>query len=109
MMRRNLSKVIQRYHSNDIVRRKWEHIELLSSSASKINGYWMNRLKRVSKLVTNSVIIQLNSENEIGFVPTTGFPKKGTLLDFVLQQKILYPEKIILVRVGEVSKHTFLS
>ena len=49
------------------------------------------------------LIPELTKDNELGYLPHSGMVSRGTLVDFVVEQKRLHPDKIILVRVGEVN------
>jgi len=48
------------------------------------------------------LIPQITADNPLGFnAPTTLVSKKGTLFEWVMQQKKEHPDKVILYRVGE--------
>lgn len=76
-------------------------LEILKQS-SKISEISLNWLKLVQKNSVKTLISELTNENELGYRPYSGNVTKGTLVNFVIEQKRLHPDKIILVRVGEV-------
>ena len=69
-------------------------------SQTKVDAYWVQQLQAVRRPAARSLICQLVSCNELGFEGATEV-KKGTLLEYVLQQKKKYQNKVILTRVGE--------
>lgn len=79
------------------------HLTWLSQAPSKISTNSLKRLKFLHKPTVRQLIPELVKENELGYQPSSGAIGKGTLVDFVVEQKRLHPDKIILVRVGEVS------
>ncbi len=80
-----------------------QHLSWLGEPSSKLSSVSWDHLRRLQKNTVRNLIPELTNENELGFKPYSGLISKGTLVDFVVQQKRLHPEKVILVRVGEVS------
>ncbi|CAM9853117.1 unnamed protein product [Scytosiphon promiscuus] len=64
--------------------------------------YWMGPLMRLTKPETRKVAMQLTSDNKLGYRSSKGGPVgKGTLLEYVVEQKEKHPTKVLLTRVGE--------
>jgi hypothetical protein len=76
-------------------------LDFLRPKKSRLDPRWLNRLERVQRPAAKALISQLTADNELGFVAATGPAKKGTLLEYVMQQKSAHPDKVILTRVGE--------
>jgi len=81
-------------------------------SSSKIDPFWHEAIQSITKPSARSLIAQLNPSCPMGYDPTaTPFGndttrsktagKKGSLLGYVREQKIKYPNAVILTRVGE--------
>lgn len=68
---------------------------------SSIHPFWLDQLDVVDRPAARALIPQLTSDNCLGYLPASGPPKKGTLLQYVITQKEMHPTKIILTRVGE--------
>ena len=102
--------------------------DLFSSSVSKIDIYWHESMKSITKPSARSIVSQLNPSCPMGYNPiatpyesmiennnnndnnnnddnspakTTTAGKKGSLLSYVREQKEKYPDCIIITRVGE--------
>jgi hypothetical protein len=78
------------------------HMAWLVDPPSKLSSYSEKWLKLLQKNSVLALIPELTKENELGYKPHSGNISRGTLVDFVVAQKILHPDKVILVRVGEV-------
>ena len=61
-------------------------------------SYWQQRLHELTRPVAVALVMSLSRSNSLGFEPGKG---KGTLVDFVAQEKRKHPEKLLLIRVGE--------
>lgn len=83
-----------------------DHIDnVLGGQGSRIHPAWVRRLSEVDRPVARALIAQLTGDNVLGYTaPKTAAAatkRKGTLLDFVMQEKIKHSDKILLVRVGD--------
>jgi hypothetical protein len=86
----------------------------------KVNQYWLEPLKRLNRHKARVLVSQLNPSCPLGFdplanaslnitsddngtdaTPTATTSKRGSLLAYVREQKVRYPECILLIRVGE--------
>lgn len=82
----------------------------------QIDPFWKRFLMQVDKPSAKSIIFQLHSHCPMGYNPnatplapqqsitassTSNNSKKGSLLDYVREQKRRFPDAIILTRVGE--------
>lgn len=76
---------------------------LVSSSAFKchIATYWIEQMKLLERPAAKGLIAKLLPTNPLGYEPSTGAPKKGTLLEHMISWKRQHPEQVILARVGE--------
>lgn len=76
---------------------------LVSSSAYKcqISPYWIDQLKVMERPAAKNLIAKLLPTNPLGYELATGAPKKGTLLESMIQWKRQHEEQLILARVGE--------
>lgn len=92
-----MSPCIKRKFSQRIEFRK--DLEFLKFS--KISNYWIHQLSRLEKSSVRLLIPHLTTNNLLGFEASNGPPKKGTLLDFTIKQKMLHEDKIILMRTGD--------
>jgi len=79
-----------------------------SASAAKkenfvIDPYWQEALQKITKPSARELTTtQLNPYCPMGFTPQTKTAgQRGSLLDYVRQQKRKYPDAVILTRVGE--------
>jgi hypothetical protein len=79
------------------------HLTTLSDPSSKLSSHALKQLQILKKNSVRILIPELTKDNELGYLPHSGTVSRGTLVDFVVEQKRLHPDKIILVRVGEVS------
>ncbi|CAN0369793.1 unnamed protein product, partial [Hapterophycus canaliculatus] len=71
-------------------------------SSTGPHEYWMGPLMRLTKPETRKVAMQLTSDNKLGYRSSKGGPVgKGTLLEYVVEQKEKHPTKVLLTRVGE--------
>jgi MutS domain I len=70
-------------------------------SDNKISKYWMQRLMQLPQGTARNLVSQLVPRNEVGYEATTGAAKKGSLVEFYIDQKIEHPDKVILMRNGE--------
>lgn len=61
-----------------------------------LDDYWIRELTKIERPSAVSLIPKL-AKGSFGFEPA----KKGTFLDFILQQKWLHPHKVILARCGD--------
>jgi hypothetical protein len=72
------------------------------SPPSYLSPVWLPRLERMKRPEARSLIPELTAANSLGFVPANGQPPgKSSLSYYVMQQKRLHPDKVLLVRVGE--------
>jgi hypothetical protein len=86
-----------------------EHIHLIDEWANnpkcKISQYFLEKIRKIERPAAVELIPQLANgytDNELGYIASTGGPaKKGTLLDYVITQKKMYPDKVILTRCGD--------
>jgi len=77
------------YHSTELTL----HLE---GESSAISDYWIAQLKRVERQLARDMIPRLVSENSVGY------ENPGSrLLQFVLEQKKIHPEKVIILRCGD--------
>jgi hypothetical protein len=67
----------------------------------KITNYWLSELAKLDRPSARMLIPQLNADTPLGFEPATGPVKKGTFLEYTIQQKIEHEDKVILIRNGE--------
>ena len=76
---------------------------LLSNVVTKshISSFWIDQLRRLQRPVAKSLIAKINPNNVLGYESYTGPPKKGTLLENIIQWKSQHNDKVILTRVGE--------
>lgn len=79
------------------------HLASLAEPSSKLPSHALKLLHNLKKHSVRVLIPELTKDNELGYLPHSGVVSRGTLVDFVVEQKRLHPDKIILVRVGEVS------
>ncbi|CEL93038.1 unnamed protein product [Vitrella brassicaformis CCMP3155] len=68
---------------------------------TKVHPMWLERLKKLERPAAKELIPSLRGENMLGFDAASSLVKKGTLFEWVLQQKRKHPDKVLLVRVGE--------
>ena len=80
-----------------------KHSNLLSKSGSTaLDALWIPRLRRLRRPEARNLVTELTADNSLGFVLANGQPPgKNSLTYYVMQQKQLHPEKVLLVRVGE--------
>lgn len=79
-----------------------QEFDHLTGKKSQVDPFWIEQLSRIEKPVARSLIPLLIDENALGFESqATGVARKGTLLEFAINQKILHREKVILIRSGE--------
>ena len=64
-------------------------------------GYDPNASPQISSLMTSFTLNEHKSNHNDGYARATVSGKKGTLLEYVRDQKRLFPDAIILTRVGE--------
>jgi hypothetical protein len=76
-------------------------VEHLSTAGSKISPYWIQKMKKLNKPSARQLVSQLTPDNPLGYISSTGIAKKGTLVDYVTQQKRKHPNCVILSRCGE--------
>ena len=77
------------YHSTELT----AHLE---GTSSLISDYWIAQLKRVERQLARDMIPRLVAENHVGY------ENPGSrLLQFVLEQKKIHPEKVIVLRCGD--------
>ena len=76
-------------------------VDLDFLQGKKISKYWLHELSKLTKPAAKMLIPQLNGDTPLGYEPITGPAKKGTLLDFTIQQKYEHEDKVILMRSGE--------
>jgi DNA mismatch repair ATPase MutS/predicted GIY-YIG superfamily endonuclease len=70
-------------------------------AAGEIAAYWERELHRVDKPAARRLLPLLDRENPLGFTPGPTMMKKGSLFEYVVQEKRQHPDKVLLVRVGE--------
>lgn len=73
----------------------------LPEAKRKLHISWKERLLRLERPTSRHLIRQLTPSNSLGFDSGKDMTKKGTLLEYAMQQKALHPEKVALIRVGE--------
>ena len=72
------------------------------SPIKTLDPVWISRLRKMRRAESRSIIPQITAENSLGFVPANGLvPGKNSLTRYVMDQKVLHPDKVLLVRVGE--------
>jgi DNA mismatch repair ATPase MutS len=84
-------------------------LDHLTGPDTKINGYWIEQLKRVERPIAKSLISQLIADNPLGYDPNQGPTvskmttnrKAGSVLTLAIAEKRKHPTKIILLRVGD--------
>jgi hypothetical protein len=77
-------------------------IQHLSNSDSHITKYWLNELVKIRRPVARDLIKLLIPHNVMGFEAKVGqVVKSGTLVEFTINQKLQYPDHVILLRQGE--------
>ena len=74
---------------------------LLSSPVSKIDGYWIPHLSKVTKPSAVQLLTQLSPDNIIGYDSRGSRVQMSGILRDVERWKHEHPDKIILVRIGE--------
>ena len=77
-----------------------ENLFSIPEPTRKLHGYWKDRILRLERPTTKNLVKQLIASNPLGFDSGKDVLKKGTLLEYAMQQKALHPDKIILIRVG---------
>ena len=81
-----------------------EQTAKLSSSKTPtcLDSTWLHRLDKLTRPEARRLIPELTADNSLGFLPANGqAPTKSSLTYYVMQQKLLHPDKVLLVRVGE--------
>ncbi|CAM9461786.1 unnamed protein product, partial [Discosporangium mesarthrocarpum] len=94
-----------------------ERLAMLTiSSHAGLHPYWAEHLRALLKPEARAMLEDLVPDNPLGYCPaasrragkangsgacTTATVAKGSLLEYVLQQKELHPTKVLLIRVGE--------
>jgi hypothetical protein len=77
------------------------NVDIERLRGKKITDYWLSELNKLDRPSARVLISQLNADTPLGFEPVTGPARKGTLLDFTIQQKTEHEDKVILIRNGE--------
>ena len=77
------------------------HLLPSSDRKSHISPYWIKQLQLLQRPTAQALVSKLTPANSLGYEPATGTPKKGTLLESIIQWKTQHTDKVILTRVGE--------
>ena len=86
----------QQQQQHDIT---FDHI---TQKSSQITDYWIDMLRAVDRPSAANLIRQLVPDNALGFEGALKGPaKKGTLVDFAIEQKKKHLDKVVLLRCGE--------
>lgn len=94
----------QEYYGNTYVEQQqldvtFDHI---TQKSSQITDYWIDVLRTVDRPSAVNLIRQLVPDNALGFEGVLKGPaKKGTLVDFAIEQKKKHLDKVVLLRCGE--------
>lgn len=84
------------YNEADV---NFDHI---TKKTSYISSYWIQQLKRIDRPSAKNLIPLLVPDNVLGYEGVIKGPaRKGTLVDYVLEQKKKHEDKVILLRCGE--------
>jgi hypothetical protein len=67
-----------------------------TDQTSPINDYWIRQLHRVERQVARDMIPKLVPDNALGYVQPG-----SKMLQFVIEQKLCHPEKVIVLRCGD--------
>ena len=70
------------------------HLE--EPTTTKINDYWLSQLNRVERAVARDMVSKLVPENSVGYSNPS-----SNMLKFVLKEKELHPDKVVIVRCGD--------
>lgn len=74
----------------------------ITQQSSQITDYWIDMLRAVDRPSAVNLIRQLVPDNALGFEGMLKGPaKKGTLMDFAIEQKKKHLDKVVLLRCGE--------
>ena len=74
----------------------------VKQGSTYLDPLWIPRLHKLKRPEARSLIPALTADNSLGFLPASGqAPGKTSLSYYMMQQKHLHPEKVLLVRVGE--------
>jgi hypothetical protein len=74
----------------------------ITQQSSQITGYWIDMLRAVDRPSAVNLIRQLVPDNALGFEGALKGPaKKGSLVDFAIEQKKKHLDKVVLLRCGE--------
>jgi hypothetical protein len=67
-----------------------------------LSSYWVNRVNNLKRPAARALIKSLVPGNILGYDAGALLQqKKGTLFHYMLQQKKLHPDKVLLTRVGD--------
>ncbi|CAM9511477.1 unnamed protein product [Ectocarpus sp. 12 AP-2014] len=73
-----------------------ENLKALVGVSTGPHGYWMGPLMALTKPETRKTAMQLTADNKLGYRSSKGGPvSKGTLLQYVLEQKEKHPTKVM--------------
>jgi hypothetical protein len=78
-----------------------QDIFALPKKKIKLDPHWRDYLLNLERPSALVLLPQIVGTNSLGFDYGPTVPKKNSLLEYVLQQKNKYPDKLILTRVGQ--------
>jgi len=77
-------------------------LDHITQKSSQITEYWIDMLRAVDRPSAANLIRLLVPDNALGFEGAVKGPaRKGTLVDYAIEQKKKHFDKVVLLRCGE--------